>query len=50
MAQESALTSVTFKRDELAEERTALEGKLIVLQSQIHELQVCIIIRETIRV
>jgi len=39
-AQESALTSVTSERDELAEEKTDLEGKLMVLQSQTHELQV----------
>ena len=39
-AQESTLTSVSFERDELAEEKTAMEGKLITLQSQIHELQV----------
>ena len=39
-AQESALTSVTSERDELAEEKTGLEGKLMVLQSQTHELQV----------
>ena len=39
-AHESALTSVTSERDELAEEKTDLEGKLMVLQSQTHELQV----------
>ena len=39
-AQESALTSVTSERDELAEEKTDLGGKLMVLQSQTHELQV----------
>ena len=39
-AQESTLISVTSERDELAEEKTDLEGKLMVLQSQSHELQV----------
>ena len=39
-AQESTLTSVTFERDELAEEKSGLEGKLMALQSQTHELQV----------
>ena len=38
--QESTLTSVTFERDELAEEKTGLEEKLMALQSQTHELQV----------
>ena len=43
--QESSLTSVTSERDVLAEEKTDLEGKLIVLQSQSHELQVrCMVI------
>ena len=37
---ESTLTSVTTERDELAEEKTGLEEKLMVLQSQTHELQV----------
>ena len=39
-AQESTLTSLKSERDELAEEKTDLEGKLMVLQSQTHELQV----------
>ena len=39
-AQESTLTSLKSERDELAEEKTDLEGKLTVLQSQTHELQV----------
>ena len=40
MTQESTLTSLKSERDELAEEKTDLEGKLMVLQSQTHELQV----------
>ena len=39
--QESTLTLVTSERDELAEEMSRLEGKLTVLNSQTHELQVC---------
>ena len=31
---------MTSERDELVEEKTDLEGKLMVLQSQTHELQV----------
>ena len=38
--QESTLTLVTSERDELAEEKSDLEGKLTVLNSQTHELQV----------
>ena len=40
MTQESALTSVTSERDGLAEEKTGLEGKLTVMMSQTHGLQV----------
>ena len=40
MTQESTLTVVTSERDELAEEKSDLEGKLTVLNSQTHELQV----------
>ena len=40
-AHKSTFTSVTTERDELAEEKTGLEEKLMVLQSQTHELQVC---------
>ena len=42
-AQESAFTSLKSERDELAEEKTGLEGKLMVLQSQTHELQVRVV-------
>ena len=40
-AHKSTFTSVTTERDELAEEKSCLEEKLMVLQSQTHELQVC---------
>ena len=45
-AQESTLTSLKSERDELVEEKTDLEGKLMMLQSQTHELQVrrCMVI------
>ena len=39
-AQESTLTSVISKRDELAEEKTSLKEELTVLNSQTHKLQV----------
>ena len=38
--QESTLTSVISKRDELAKEKTSLKEELTVLNSQTHKLQV----------
>ena len=40
MAQESTLTSATFERDRLVEDKSTLEEELGVMKSQIHELQV----------
>ena len=39
-AQESTLTSLKSERDELVEEKSTLEGKLAVMMSQTHGLQV----------
>ena len=39
-AQESTLTSLKSERDELVEEKSTLEGKLAVMMSQAHGLQV----------